>query len=66
MCVGSCSEVTKLKGTGCMFVQALAPKLEAMEAAWAGLHTLTGADTPEEIIAFLKGALQQEHAQRNI
>lgn len=49
--------LTELKDSWCASAQALAPKLESMEAAWAGLHTLTGADTPEEIIAFLKGAL---------
>jgi hypothetical protein len=27
-----------------------------MEAAWARLHTLTGADTPQDIIAFWEGA----------
>jgi hypothetical protein len=36
--------------------QALAPQLEAMEAAWARLHMLTGADTPQDIIAFWEGA----------
>ena len=36
--------------------QALAPQLEAMEAAWARLHTLTGANTPQDIIAFWEGA----------
>lgn len=56
VCVDSCSWLTKLKVTCWVSVQALAPKLESMEAAWAGLHTLTGADMPEEIIAFLKGA----------
>ena len=42
----------------CLFgnMQALAPKLESMEAAWVALHTLTGADTPREIISFLEGA----------
>ena len=48
-----------------MSVQALAPKLESMEAAWAGLHTLTGADTPEEIIAFLKGAVAARACSRS-
>lgn len=47
-------------------VQALAPKLESMEAAWAGLHTLTGADTPEEIIAFLKGPFYRSNMQSDL
>ena len=39
-----------------MQVAALAPKLEAMEAAWYRLHTISGADTPEEVIAYWEGA----------
>ncbi|KAK9834194.1 hypothetical protein WJX81_007569 [Elliptochloris bilobata] len=47
-------------------LQALAPKLESMEAAWAQLHTLTGADTPQEIIAFLEGLRAKEAAMRGL
>ena len=37
-------------------MQALAPQLEAAEAAWARLHTITGAETPRDAIAFWEGA----------
>lgn len=39
-----------------MFLQSLQPKVEKMEAAWARLHTITGAETPEEVIAYFEGA----------
>ncbi len=38
--------------------QSLAPQLEVLEAAWARLHTLTGAESPEDAIAFWQGKLQ--------
>ena len=37
-------------------IQSLQPKVEKMEAAWARLHTITGAETPEEVIAYFEGA----------
>ena len=38
-----------------MQVQALAPKIESMEAAWNRLRTISGADTPEDVIAYWEG-----------
>ena len=35
--------------------QSLQPQVEKMEAAWARLHTITGAETPEEVIAYFEG-----------
>lgn len=40
-------------------MQSLQPKVEKMEAAWARLHTITGAETPEEVIAYFKGKFSQ-------
>ena len=39
--------------------QSLQPKVEKMEAAWARLHTITGAETPEEVIAYFEGKLHR-------
>ncbi len=36
--------------------QTLQPKLEVLEAAWARLHTITGAETPDDVIAYWEGA----------
>ena len=41
----------------CHFVQAVQPKLEAMEAAWYRLHSISGAATPDQVIAYWEGAL---------
>lgn len=38
-----------------VLVQGLQPKVEKLEAAWARLHTITGAETPEEVIAYFEG-----------
>ena len=35
--------------------QTLQPKLEVLEAAWARLHTITGAEAPEDVIAYWEG-----------
>lgn len=32
------------------------PQLEALEAQWARLHALTGADSPDDVISHWKGA----------
>ena len=40
---------------GPVSVQSLQPKVESMEAAWARLHTITGAETPEEVLAYFEG-----------
>ncbi len=36
-------------------VAALAPKVEAMEASWNRIRTISGADTPEEVLAYWEG-----------
>ncbi|CAL5218617.1 g317 [Coccomyxa viridis] len=41
-------------------LQSLQPKVEKMEAAWARLHTITGAETPEEVIAYFEGLKSKE------
>ena len=40
-------------------LQALQPKLEAMEASWYRLHSISGADTPEEVISYWEGESSQ-------
>ena len=37
--------------------QAVQPKLEAMEAAWYRLHSISGAATPDQVIAYWEGVL---------
>lgn len=39
----------------CNDVQAVQPKLEAMEAAWYRLHSISGAATPDQVIAYWEG-----------
>ena len=36
-------------------LQAVQPKLEAMEAAWYRLHSISGAATPDQVIAYWEG-----------
>ena len=38
-----------------LYVQAVQPKLEAMEAAWSRLHTISGAATPDQVISYWEG-----------
>lgn len=38
-----------------MQIQALQPKIEAMEASWNRLRTISGADTPDDVIAYWEG-----------
>lgn len=38
-----------------MRVAALAPKVEAMEASWNRIRTISGADTPDDVIAYWEG-----------
>ena len=38
-----------------MRVAALAPKVEAMEHSWNRIRTISGADTPEEVLAYWEG-----------
>lgn len=46
--------------------QALQPKLESMEASWYRLHTITGADTPEEVIDYWLGLKSKEENMREL
>lgn len=41
-----------------MKVAALAPKVEAMEASWNRIRTISGADTPDDVIAYWEGERQ--------
>jgi hypothetical protein len=38
-----------------MRVAALAPKVEAMEMSWNRIRTISGADTPDDVIAYWEG-----------
>lgn len=38
-------------------IQALVPKIEAMEASWNRLRTISGADTPADVIGYWEGDL---------
>jgi hypothetical protein len=49
-----------------MQVQELAPKIEAMEASWNRLRTITGADEPEEVIAYWEGLKSKEENMRQL
>jgi hypothetical protein len=49
-----------------MQIQALAPKLEAMEASWNRLRTISGADEPEEVIAYWEGLKSKEENMRHL
>lgn len=49
-----------------MRVQALAPKVEAMEASWNRIRTISGADTPEEVIAYWEGLKAKEESMREL
>ena len=42
-------------------MQGLQPQVEKMEAAWARLHTITGAETPEEVLAYFEGTQFRWH-----
>ena len=36
-------------------MQALQPKLEAMEAMWFRLHSISGADSPDDVVSHWEG-----------
>ena len=40
-----------------LVMQAMQPKLEALEEAWSRLHTITGADNPEKLVAYWQGSI---------
>ena len=42
-------------------MQGLQPQVEKMEAAWARLHTITGAETPEEVLTYFEGTQFRRH-----
>ncbi|GMH32341.1 hypothetical protein BSKO_00175 [Bryopsis sp. KO-2023] len=49
-----------------MQIQALAPKIEAMEASWNRLRTISGADTPTDVIAYWEGLKAKEESMREL
>jgi hypothetical protein len=49
-----------------MQIQELAPKIEAMEASWNRLRTITGADEPEEVISYWEGLKSKEENMRQL
>ena len=49
-----------------MQIQEVAPKIEAMEASWNRLRTITGADEPEEVIAYWEGLQSKEENMRQL
>jgi outer membrane protein assembly factor BamD (BamD/ComL family) len=49
-----------------MQIQELAPKIDAMEASWNRLRTITGADEPEEVIAYWEGLKSKEENMRQL
>lgn len=49
-----------------MQIQELAPKIEAMEASWNRLRTITGADEPEEVIVYWEGLKTKQENMRQL
>ncbi|GFR48576.1 hypothetical protein Agub_g10479 [Astrephomene gubernaculifera] len=49
-----------------MRVAALAPKVEAMEHSWNRIRTISGADTPEEVLAYWDGLKAKEEQMRRL
>ena len=47
-------------------VQALAPKVEAMEASWNRIRTISGAETAEDVIAYWEGLKAKEEQMREL
>ncbi|KXZ50885.1 hypothetical protein GPECTOR_14g134 [Gonium pectorale] len=47
-------------------VAALAPKVEAMEHSWNRIRTISGADTPEEVLAYWDGLKAKEEQMRQL
>ncbi|MEW5300191.1 MAG: hypothetical protein WDW36_003138 [Sanguina aurantia] len=45
-------------------VAKLAPKVEAMEASWNRIRTISGADSPDEVIAYWQGLKAKEEQMR--
>jgi len=41
-------------------VQSLAPKVEAMEASWNRIRTISGAETAEDVIMYWEGLKAKE------
>ncbi|KAA6428968.1 MAG: hypothetical protein FRX49_01078 [Trebouxia sp. A1-2] len=46
--------------------RAVQPKLEAMEAAWYRLHSISGAATPDQVIAYWEGLRSKEENMREL
>lgn len=49
-----------------MRVAALAPKVEAMEMSWNRIRTISGADTPDDVIAYWEGLKAKEEQMRQL
>lgn len=47
-------------------IQSLAPKIEAMEASWNRLRTISGAETPNDVIAFWEGLRAKEASMHEL
>mmetsp|Transcript_13769 Transcript_13769/g.29648 ORF Transcript_13769/g.29648 Transcript_13769/m.29648 type:complete len:722 (-) Transcript_13769:508-2673(-) len=47
-------------------VAALAPKVEAMEASWNRIRTISGAETSEDVIAYWEGLKAKEEQMREL
>lgn len=47
-------------------VAALAPKVEAMEASWNRIGTISGAQTSEDVIAYWEGLKAKEDRMRQL
>ena len=45
-------------------LQAVQPKLEAMEAAWYRLHSISGAATPDQVISYWEGMPALNHTHK--
>jgi hypothetical protein len=45
-------------------VAALAPKVEAMEASWNRIRTISGAETAEDVITYWEGLKAKEEQVR--
>ena len=62
LCVAAKMTGSRPELTPLCTLQALQPKLEAMEASWYRLHSISGADTPEEVISYWEGESSQSRA----
>jgi hypothetical protein len=47
-------------------VAALAPKVDAMEASWNRIRTISGAETSEDVIVYWQGLKFKEQQMRDL